>query len=690
MDGYKEGSRLTFELYEGAKYTTPPVPKKDKTLFHDKSKKDQKWVRQPIPPSNYDRLDEDAQIDLIVLDLERRTNGLWFYNDGTPTYITGSHYFYLTHWFMGAENEDGYPEYRESNRDHFYHLDLCDKDPNSLGEIYITNRRDGKTERCLAKLYNDVTLNKNKHGGLQSISMQDARDNLFIRRVVRSHKKIHTDFRPVAEDDNPKKMLSFSAPTTKTKKKKIEIKDSLDSFIDFEEASPAAYQGRKLFRIHLDEPGSMVNMDLIDWWATTSKCLTVGPKIIGKVTLPTTLEDMQDKGGLSYRDLWYRSDRTKLDGNGRTQSGLYRYFKPGYVGMEGFVDEYGNDMRDENGEYLAKIYLDKQRAAADPRSLEKLKRQFPYTVEEALYVEGGSVFPVDRINDQMVYNQSNPYPVRQGDFVWTSEAKDAVEFFDNPNGKWMVAWMPPQDQRNRYEVLSNGKNPLNIHTGGIGVDPFDSNKTYSGRASNGAIFVFRGVDIENPLMGNCFVCQYVHRPAMAEIFWDDVAKTCVFYGMKALIEDNKPGCIQYLEKHGFKNYVAKTQLNEFSKSTSRNYKPGISMTGEGARESLVTGLVHYMFKHIGKISPQVQVQDLGIKESDIINGLHGFCPFEELLTDWSKFDVNKWTDYDATVASGLAYMQSKRTKVREVSPEGVSMEMFFPTYSIRGNRSVRG
>jgi len=686
---YRKGQRLQYDIGEGKVFTTPPMPDRDEFLFTDNKKRDQKWIRPLVPPRNYEELTDTEKIRLISLDMKRRQEGLWFFNNGEPTYITGDHYFYLTHWFIGADTCDGYPQYRRTNRFRAYHWQFCKDDPNCYGDTYITNRRDGKTEMMLAFSYNDLTLNDNKHMGLQSISMADARDNLFQQRIVRSWKMIHPDFKPVSDDPDPKTVLRFTEAITKKKKEKTEYKQSLNSWIDYQESRASAYQGKRLFRICIDEPGAMENMDLEEWWKTTKKTLTLGVKVWGKAMLPTTLESMKRKGGVSFRNLWYKSDYNKKDSNGRTQSGLYRYFKAGYLGLEGFVDEYGDDIIDEDGVYKAKKYLLNERAGASPEDLDTLKRQYPFTPEEALFSEEHSVFPVSRINDQKIYNESLPNGIlRKGNFIWADEGRTKVEFVDDPNGRWYIAWMPPLERRNAYDLTYKGREPKNIMLGGIGVDPFDHNKTVDGKGSNGAIYVFRKFDPNEPLRSNCFVCEYVNRPLMAKDFWEDVAKTCVFYGMKALIENQKPGCVQWMLANGFKHYVEHIQQNEFTKSNSRTWTAGMSMSGEGARESHINGLVSYMYRYIGKIENNVQVDDYGFAPDEVMAGLYGFCPFNTLLDDWTNFNIEKWTDYDSTVASGLALMQSKRTKIVRTD-DGQTRTMLFPTYNISGNQSVK-
>ena len=51
------------------------------------------------------------------------------------------------------------------------------------------------------------------------------------------------------------------------------------------------------------------------------------------------------------------------------------------------------------------------------------------------------------------------------------------------------------------------------------------------------------------------------------------------------------------------------------------------------------------------------IQDhVGIKQ----DGTHGDCYFNELLNDWTKFDINKRTKHDASISSGLAIMANNR------------------------------
>ena len=51
------------------------------------------------------------------------------------------------------------------------------------------------------------------------------------------------------------------------------------------------------------------------------------------------------------------------------------------------------------------------------------------------------------------------------------------------------------------------------------------------------------------------------------------------------------------------------------------------------------------------------IQDhVGMKE----DGSHGTMYFNKTLNDWSRFDINKRTKFDATISSGLAIMACNR------------------------------
>jgi hypothetical protein len=392
----KANNRYEFPVGD-VTYITPEIPALNQIVGHDLPKKEQRWKRIPFPDDEtFEALSPDEQGETLVQNIRRRLYGMWFMNDGLPTYITGDHFMYINHWYIAAETSDGYPEYRHSDLLKFYFWDYCEKDENCVGQMYLTQKRDGKSESALCMIYNKVSIYEGKHGALQSLTGPTAKTNLFDR-VIRSWDKMPYYMKPTDEGIYPpKKALRFFAPSKKTSKsKRLVSKKAIDSWIDYLPTVATALQGKKPFRVLLDEPGTVQEMDLIDWFTTTKMQCVTGKKITGKINLPTTIETLSSKGAKGFIELWNKSDYKDKDANGQTKSGLYRYFKPAYLGYEGFVDEYGNDMKTADGEFEAKIYLQNKFDAASPEDRVKLKRQYPFTVEDAFDMVASDVWESD-------------------------------------------------------------------------------------------------------------------------------------------------------------------------------------------------------------------------------------------------------------------------------------------------------
>jgi hypothetical protein len=135
------------------------------------------------------------------------------------------------------------------------------------------------------------------------------------------------------------------------------------------------------------------------------------------------------------------------------------------------------------------------------------------------------------------------------------------------------------------------------------------------------------------------VSEYVNRPSTPEMFYEDILMQNVYFSSEVLIENNKPGILNYFRMRGYYGYLMKRPESTQTKFSKKSEEPGIPMTGDAARDALINALVTYIYDNIG----YNQEQDA-----------YGSCPFNHLLNDWVRFDVGKWTDYDSTVASGLA------------------------------------
>ena len=410
----KEGSKITIHI-EGfhVPYITPPVPKLSEIAGHNLPKKQQKWIRPVFPSDEEAKLMPKSEVfEIIKTDLIRRIEGYWFMNNGTPTYITGSHYFTLTHWYMAAVNKDGYPEYRNAAKLWFYTKDIADKDENCFGLIMMCQKRFGKTEYELADIYNKATRggirvlkglvieDKDCLFGMQSLTATEAKNNLFKSRLMRSHMKIQRYLKPESNETGSKREIVGELTFKGTNIGGGKYKDALRNTIDHRPTLVSAYQGKRPRQIFIDEPGSIEEMDLENWWTTVKEQLALGTKAFGKAFLPTTLETMTPRGADAFKKIWEESDPKKRDSNGRTTSGLYRYFKAQYFGREDFIDEYGDDLIEEARQFRAN-----QLENASPSQQQKIKRQYPETEEEAFGLIIGGVWE-DDVKEALVADEA--------------------------------------------------------------------------------------------------------------------------------------------------------------------------------------------------------------------------------------------------------------------------------------------
>jgi hypothetical protein len=624
--------------------TLPEPPKKEDILYHDLPREEQ-YFRPVEIPNKFDSLPKNERVDFMTTEFRKRMNGVWFYNNGTIEYITGTHYFYTGSWKIDV----GLPEFRDSDRDLHYLWKYCEDDNDCFGLAYFTNRRSGKTVVGTSLIYEYASRNEESICGIQSKTSKDGKS--VFRKLIGSWKKLHPIWKPTdSGETNPKEELRFEEPSKRsTKGEKKTYEKVLNSIIGYRSSVEDAYDGSKLKRYYCDEFGKYTEGDASERWDIVKPCLVVGTKIVGKAYFTTTVEELERKGGQAALDIYNDSDFHDRKKDGRTRSGMYRLFKPAYYGLEGFINKYGySDIKGAKAALLA------QRDGLTGQKLAGEVRKFPFTPKEAFYTTVGTqVFPAHKLYEQKEHNESLPESiVRTGDFRWTNKAEHKVEFFDNPNGLFKVSWMPEMNRRCQREMDGRGfPKPSYRHQGIIGVDPYDHKETVSNKQSNAAACGFKMFDINDPTNSNGYFLHYVGRRSNPDDFYEDMVMAGVFYGMQVFVENQKPGLLNHMNRTGYHHYIRKTQQSDYTKSTSMKYVEGVSMSGNLVRQEAINNLIVYIHKFVGKISKQVQRDEFGWPEEKLRDDLYGNCPFTDMIDDWLKFDANNWTIYDETVAS---------------------------------------
>jgi len=647
------------------------LPKVPKNVFKHKKNK---WVKFEQPKElsrlknifdwrNYPEENKEQWYDYIDEEFKRRDEGFWFMNNGKPIYIVGTHYMYLQ-W---SKIDVGAPDFREANRLFFIFWEACKADKRCYGMCYLKNRRSGFSFMSSAETVNLATISSDSRYGILSKTGADAK-KMFTDKVVPISINYPFFFKPIQDGmDRPKSELAYRVPASKFTRKKMSATDGmeeiegLDTTIDWKNTGDNSYDGEKLALLVHDESGKWERPDnILNNWRVTKTCLRLGSRIIGKCMMGSTSNAL-DKGGDNFKKLYNASDVTKRNRNGQTKSGLYSLFIPMEWNYEGFIDEYGvpvfttpdTDVFAPDGELIDIGVIDNWQNEADglkddQDALNEFYRQFPRTTEHAFRDETkNSIFNLIKIYEQIDYNEemSRTLGITTGNFQWVNGIKDSqVIFYPDPKGRFKLSWVPPQQLQNRV-ILKNGiKYPGNEHMGAFGCDSYDISGTVDGQGSKGALHGLTRFSMEDA-PANSFFLEYLSRPPTAEIFFEDVLMALVFYGMPILAENNKPRLLYYLRRRGYRGFSMNRPDKVWNKlSTAEKEVGGIPNSSEDIKQAHAAAIEMYIQDHVG------MKQD----------GTFGDLYFNELLNDWSKFDINKRTKFDASISSGLAIMANNR------------------------------
>jgi len=653
------------------------LPAVDKPFKRSEKQKEQYWERQEYPKElariksrfDWDEYPNDFKekwYDYIDEEFKYRSDGYWFYNNGMPTYITGAHYMYLQ-W---SKIDIGAPDYREANRIFFIFWEACKADDRCYGMCYLKNRRSGFSFMSSAELVNQATISSDARFGILSKSGADAK-KMFTDKVVPISVNYPFFFKPIQDGmDRPKTELAYRVPASKLTRRKLESNEKLrelqglDTTIDWKNTGDNSYDGEKLKLLAHDESGKWERPDnILNNWRVTKTTLRLGRRIVGKCMMGSTSNAL-DKGGENFKKLYYNSDVTKRNRNGQTSSGLYSLFIPMEWNYEGFMDSFGspvfvtpkNKTIGRDGVEITVGVIEHWENEVDglkqdQDSLNEYYRQFPRTEQHAFRDEAkDSLFNLTRIYEQIDYNEefNNKSSVTVGSFIWENGIKDTkVRFVPNKDGRFKISWVPPKNLQNRVIIKNGVKYPGNEHIGAFGCDSYDISGTVDGKGSNGSLHGLTKFSMEDA-PPNHFFLEYIARPQTAEIFFEDVLMALLFYGMPLLAENNKPRLLYHLKRRGYRGFSMNRPDKVWNKlSTTEKEIGGIPNSSEDIKQAHAAAIESYIETHVG-------LTEQG----------YGDMYFQKTLEDWSKFNINNRTKYDATISSGLAIMACNKNRYR--------------------------
>jgi hypothetical protein len=670
---YKRSDKKDEQFWEAAEY--PKELNKIKSVFD--------WEKYP---SDF----KEKWYDYIDQEFNYRDEGFWFYSNGKPTYVTGTHYMYLQ-W---TKIDVGHPDFRESNRLFFIFWEACKADKRSYGMCYLKNRRSGFSFMSSAETTHQATMSSDARFGILSKSGADAK-KMFTDKVVPISINYPFFFKPIQDGmDRPKTELAYRIPASKLTRKKLDSNEQLeelvglDTTIDWKNTGDNSYDGEKLKLLVHDESGKWEKPDnILNNWRVTKTCLRLGSKVIGKCMMGSTSNAL-DKGGANFKKLYESSDVQKRNRNGQTGSGLYSLFIPMEWNYEGYIDAYGLPVFDTpkkptkgiDGELIDLGVIEHwenevEGLKNDQDGLNEFYRQFPRTEKHAFRDEAKeSLFNLSKIYEQIDYNEDlkNTAVVTTGSFSWENGVKDTrVIFSPNKNGRFRISWVPPNNLQNQVIIKNGVKYPGNEHMGAFGCDSYDISGTVDGKGSNGALHGLTKFSMEDA-PPNCFFLEYISRPQTAEIFFEDVLMACVFYGMPILAENNKPRLLYHFKRRGYRGFSMNRPDKVWNKlSVTEKEIGGIPNSSQDIKQAHASAIESYIENYVGFTGES-----------------YGNMYMQRTLEDWAKFNINNRTKHDASISSGLAVMACNKNRYKPVyTKQKTKLNLGIARYSNTGTTS---
>lgn len=434
---YNEGETITLYIGEH-EYTTPPIPPKKEILFHDKKKADQYWTRQTdlskifydwhdeatpfgqgveldakqtkyadngqlIELSKedtallFDKKSENGKEGLQEREMRRRTEGVWFYNDGAPTYLTGNHYSILQHLCMlGCDNSiepnSSYGQYYRFQRDMAYYFEICKTVPYARGGLLIKPKKTGMTQFFSLICLNEAMTRREKNIRMMSITEPLCRDSNF-GFVKYALQKVPNILMPSRSKQNEGEVI-FGPPNASRNPLKKGRRADLEYLNTWLCTVPTTRTAFDAFTNYIA---------LVDEWPKIKENTYVAE--LFQATLPTVIEGFKRKGtifALSYvpeitdrsfyearqlfKDSKLKTRKRDADGEpyGDTNSKLLCHTLLVQDGLFNCCDKYGAPIEKRIWEEIRGELED---AKNDPLKLQAVKRVYPAS-EQDPWTEG--------------------------------------------------------------------------------------------------------------------------------------------------------------------------------------------------------------------------------------------------------------------------------------------------------------
>ena len=704
---WREKGRMWDEIGE---YTlcSPPVPS-DKSTFLNAGRMraaDQYFEHTDLPTrAEYEAWPLWKQDQLADQEWERRENGVWFYNYGTPTYINGRHYFYLNYHRYGVSK----PDFREAGRRFYWWWEHVMQAINCTGGYLHTRRRDGKTSRFASIGIEGATRIKFFRFPIQSKN-EDSAETVYTKEIlptIAALKECPWFMPEMAGSSRPKREIIFDTPVRQGRgagSTPDRVK-GLGSRIWWAESTENAVDGDGATYHLNDEVAKKQRFNSYARMSVVSKQFEPDGIVVGKgANTSTSDEDDDDAVGMGAM-FWNNSDQTKIGPNGqnpddpmaRTASGLFHHFVPAPEGM--LCDRYGRDT-DAGLQYFLKR---REAVAHDPILLLREMRANPFTIAEALLpsIKTDCLFNQGHIGDcqRAIAEYDAERPASQSlvrRYRLYGEPGN-IRATEDPTGRFYMSWLPPADWLNQVQqvgYVQTAKGEVARYKPksdkfGVGADPFDNVRTLK-EGSRGACHGFYGWDVKmEDIRGQygywpsySFFVEYAERPDDPDTYYEDVRMLCLWLGCKLFCEIQKVNLEKHFRVMGCGDFLARQPVATMSEAVKQAVKdPNNERTGGASSlpmiEQYTKAKITYYQKFVG-----------GPTSKDSVGNPHGEgfnddgvpydfrrMPFQRTMSQDIGFNpadpaIRKKSDLSVSSGFTLIHMTGFTMKPRTTSSKG--------------------
>ncbi len=273
--------------------------------------------------------------------------------------------------------------------------------------------------------------------------------------------------------------------------------------------------------------------------------------IIGKLLYTSTVEKLEsEKKGVQdgAKKLWDDSNQMKRGENGRTSSGLYRFFMSARRAKN--FDIYGDPDEEKT---LKEILQDRESVKDNQRSLFARIRKEPLTIEEAFSIDADScIFNSFNIAKGEKRLEENPVPKR-GIWFYRDENTQKAKWRDiipkEKNFHWRVTPDFPlfESESNKFELQGHLKKPGRMDFGAIGIDGYSNSQGGQKWGSKASAWAGKRAKDGKPqkVFGHLF-----GRPQEKDTLSQQVMLCAEWLGVQAFFEHNSDDYYSYFKQRG--------------------------------------------------------------------------------------------------------------------------------------------